>query len=68
MIIKLQELKGRTKLKFHENKNDYYDEMTIKKFGFEEDTFAKDAQGIKKIHHDALMLMKFLQNKPQVKK
>ena len=36
-------------------------------FRFDEDTFAKNAQGISKIYHEVLLLMKFLQTKPQVK-
>ena len=34
----------------------------------DEDPFAKNAQGIRKIYHEVLLLMKFLQTKPQVKK
>ena len=34
---------------------------------FVEDPFAKNAQGISKIYHEVLLLMKFLQTKPQVK-
>ena len=34
---------------------------------FDEDTFAKNAQGISKIYHEVLSLMEFLQTKPQVK-
>ena len=33
----------------------------------DEDPFAKSAQGICKIYREVLMLMKFLQTKPQVK-
>ena len=36
-------------------------------FRFDEDPFAKNAQGISKIYHEVLKLMKFLQTKPQVK-
>ena len=32
-----------------------------------ENPLAKNAQGISKIYHEVLMLMKFLQTKPQVK-
>ena len=39
--------------------------MNIK---MDEDSFAKNNQGISKIYHEVLMLMKFLQTKPQVKK
>ena len=34
---------------------------------FNEDPFARNAQGISKIYHEVLKLMKFLQTKPQVK-
>ena len=33
----------------------------------DEDPFAKNAQGISKIYHEVLKLMKFLQTKRQVK-
>ena len=33
---------------------------------FDEDPFARNAQGISKIHHEVLFLMKFLQTKPHV--
>ena len=33
----------------------------------DEDPFAKNAQGISKIYHEVLMLMKFSKTKPQVK-
>ena len=64
MIKKLQQLKGKTKLKFYKNISNYYDNMNI---GFDEDPFAKHAQGINKIYHEVLLLMKFLQTRPQVK-
>ena len=65
MINKLQELKGKTKLKFYKNISNYHDNMNNK---MDEDPFAKNAQGISKIYHEVLLLMKFLQTKPQVKK
>ena len=34
---------------------------------FDEDPFTKNAQGISKIYHEVLLLMKFLQTHPQVK-
>ena len=37
------------------------------KIRFDEDTFAKNAQGISKICHEVLLLIKLLQTKPQVK-
>ena len=61
MIDKLQQLKGKTKLKFFKNISNYYDNMNIK---FDEDPFAKNAPGISKIYHEVLKLMKFLQTKP----
>ena len=64
MINKLQELKGKTKLKFYKNISNYYDKMNIR---MDEDPFAKNAQGISKIYHEVLLLMKSLQTKPQVK-
>ena len=68
MINKLQELKGKTKLKFYKNISNYYTEMKNKNFQTNnQDTFAKNAQGISKIYHEVLLLMKFLQTKPQVK-
>ena len=33
---------------------------------FDEDLVAKNTQGISKIHHEVLKLMRFLQTKPQV--
>ena len=66
MIDKLQQLKGKTKSKFSKNISNY-DEMNIKNFRFEEDTFAKNAQGVSKSYHEVLLFMKFLQTKPQVK-
>ena len=41
--------------------------MKNKNFQTQEDPFSKNAQGISKIHHKVLLLMKFLQTKPQVK-
>ena len=67
MIDKLQQLKGKTKLKIYENINIFYDEMKHRNFQTQQDPFARKAQGISKIYHEVLMLMKFLQIKPQVK-
>ena len=41
--------------------------MGIRSFEFEQDLSSKNAQGISKIYHEVLLLMKFLQTKPQVK-
>ena len=68
MIDKLQSLKGKTKLKFFKNVSNYYTEMKNKNFQTNnQDPFAKNAQGINKIYQEVLLLMKFLQTKPQVK-
>ena len=56
MINKMQALKVRTKLKFHQSTSTYYDEMNYRRqnitFQFEEDPFAKNAQGIGRIIHE----------------
>ena len=68
MIYKLQELKGRIKLKFYKNIGDYYKEMKNKNFQSNKiDPFSKNAKGVGKIYHEVLLLMEFLQTKPQVK-
>ena len=67
IFIKLQQLKGKTKFKFYKNIHNYYIEMKNKNFQTQEDPFAKNAQGISKIYHEVLLLMKFLMTKPQVK-
>ena len=64
MINNLQSLKGKTKLKFYENISKYYKNRN---FQSQEDPFSKNAQGISKIYHEVLLLMKFLQTKPQIK-
>ena len=68
MINKLQSLKGKTKLKFCKHISKNYVEMKNKNFQTNnQDPFSKNAQGIGKIYHEVLLLMKFLQTKPQVK-
>ena len=67
MTIKLQILKGKTQLKFYKNLSNYYVEMNIRIFKFEEDPFSKNAQSFCEIFHEVFLLMKFLQTKPQVK-
>ena len=67
MIDKLKQLKDKTKIKFYKNISNYYDEMKHKNFQTQEDLFAKITQGISKIYHEVILLMKFLQTKPQVK-
>ena len=68
IIEKLQQLKGKTKLKFFKNISIYYNEMKNENFQtHHEDPFAKNAQGISQIYHEVLLLMKVLQTKPEVK-
>ena len=67
MINKLQQFKGKTKLKLYKNISNYYNEMKHKNFQTQQDLFAKNAQSISKIYHEVLLLMKNLQTKPQVK-
>ena len=67
MINKLQSLKGKTKLKNYENISNHYHEMNNRNFIYEEDPFAKNAQGLIKKYHEVLLLNKLLQTKPQVK-
>ena len=68
MINKLQQLKRKTKLKIYKNIKNFYTEMKNKNFQTQDqDPFSKNAQGISKIYHEVLLLMKFLQTKPQVK-
>ena len=67
IFIKLQQLKGKTKLKFYKNIHNYYIEMKNKNFQTQQDPFSKNVQGISKVYHEVLLLMKFLQTKPQVK-
>ena len=68
IIKKLQQLKGKTKLKFYKHISNYYVEMKNKNFQTQDqDPFSKNAYGISKIYHEVLLLMKFLQTKPKVK-
>ena len=57
MIDKLQQLKGKTKLKFYRNLSKFYDNMNIR---MDEDPFTKNAQSVSKIYHGVLLLMKLL--------
>ena len=67
MFNKLQELKGKTKLKFFLKKSKYYNETKNIKFQSQEDPFSKNAQGINKNYYEVLLVMKFLQTEPQFK-
>ena len=64
LINKLQQLKGKTKLRFYRSISNYYVEMNIR---IDEDTFTRNAQGFSKNYHEVLLLTKFPQTKPQVK-
>ena len=70
-IDNLQQLKGETKLHFHQNISNFYDKMNngrqIKSFHFEEDPFPKNAGGTGKSFREVLLFMKFLETKPQIK-
>ena len=68
MIDKLKSLKGKVKLKLNKNISNYYIEMKNRNFQTQDqDPFSRNAQGINKIYHEVLLLMKFLQTKSQVK-
>ena len=68
MINKLQQLKGKVKFKFYHNISKYYTEMKNENFQTNnQDPFSRNAQGISKIYHEVLLLMKFLMTKPQAK-
>ena len=67
MIIKLQEWKGKRKLKIYKSRSNFYDEMNLRISKFEEDSFSKNAQSISNIYHEVLVLMKYLETKPHVK-
>ena len=41
--------------------------MKNKTFQIQEDRFSGNPQGISRIYHEVLLLMKFLQTKPKVK-
>ena len=56
MIYILQSLISKTKIKINQNLNKYYDEMNYRRqsgtFQFEEDLFAKNAQGISETYNE----------------
>ena len=64
MINKLQQLKGKTKLKFYKNISNYYDNKNVR---LNEDLFAKNAQCNGKIYHEVIWLKKCFQTKPPLK-
>ena len=67
MINKLQQSKRKTKLKIYKNISIYFNEMKHKNFQTQEDPFSKNAQGVNRIYHEVILLMKYLQTKPEVK-
>ena len=67
LINKLQQLKGKTKLKFNKNISNYHDEKKQRIFQTQDDPLFKNAQGISKNYDEVLLLRKFLETKPQVK-
>ena len=70
-IDKLQQLKGKTELRFYKNINNSYDEMNFRRlsgtFQIEEDPFSKGVQSVGNFYHEVLLLKKILHTKPQVK-
>ena len=52
MIIKLQQLKGKTKLKFYKNISNYYHEVKNKNFHTQQDPFAKNVENMNITYHD----------------
>ena len=71
IIKKLQSLKGKRKVNFYTKKSKFFDERKNRRqsgtFQFEEDTFSKNTQNIGKNYKEVLLLIKFLQTKPQIK-
>ena len=63
MIDKLQQLKGKSKLKCHQNISKFYDEMDFirrsKTFPFEQGPSVSKVECIHEIFHTILLIMKF---------
>ena len=63
MINELQIAKGESKLNFHQNISNYYDEMNYRRQSVyvqsEKNPFSKNAESISKIYHEVIILMKF---------
>ena len=68
LIDKSQQLKGKTKLSFLKNLSNCYNEMILRNFIYQEDRLSINAQSIGKKYHEVLLIMKFLQTKPQVRR
>ena len=54
-------------LNFYKNLSNYYHELNIKNFKFEQDLVSKNAEVIIKTYHEVLLLIKFLQTTLQVR-
>ena len=71
MINKLHQLKGKTKIKFHQHVSTFLDEINIRRqcgtFHFEEGTFSENAEVISKIYQEVFLLLKFSQTKPSIR-
>ena len=69
LINKIQNLKGKTNLIFFKKIGNLTKWILEDNgnFQFEEDPLSKNVQSIGKYYHEVLLLMKFLQTKPQVK-
>ena len=71
MIFRLIHLRGKTKLKNYQNRSNYYDETNYRRqsgfFQFEEDLFANNVQGIRKLFHEVKKNLNSLETKPQLK-
>ena len=72
MTDKIKSLKGKSKLNFHQKLSDYYAQRKFmeqsKTFQFEKDSFAKNAEYVAVIIHEASLIVIFLQTKPQMEK
>ena len=72
MIDNLQSAKYKTNLEIYSNICNYYDEMKYRKqsgtFQFEEYLFSKNEERTSKLYLEVILIMKFLQTKPQVRK
>ena len=72
MTSKLQEIKGKLTLKFYENKRNYCHEMNIRRqngnFQFGKNLFSESVKSNSKFYYEVLLIMIFLQTKPNIKK
>ena len=66
-VNKSQSLKGKTKLKVYQNVSNCYNETNYKNFRVEENPFSKNVERIGEIYLEVVLILNFLQTKPQVK-